>query len=136
MNTKLHHGSILYIEQIEDGKKYETLNWHRAIKNETDMITLHVDVSQFWGDGDDSEIQVKILKDKKIDYLIDLLAKKLNTSKDEFYLKRKTVDAVIKYTITTLANQGIFSGAKLKVFKGQPEEDDEISLELHFVRLI
>jgi hypothetical protein len=68
MNTKLHHGSILYIEEIQDGAKYESLNWHKAIQNETDMLTLNVDLTEYWP-GDDGMVQMKMTKEKTIDYL-------------------------------------------------------------------
>jgi hypothetical protein len=76
-------------------------------------------------------------KDKTVDYLYNTVGTKLNLKRDEFYLKRPLMqNTFLKFYTTTLAHQGFTNGVRIKAFKGEPEEEGIISIELKYVRLI
>jgi len=45
MRTKLSHGQILYVEEFENKNDFENFKWHLSIKNENNMIVLHINTS-------------------------------------------------------------------------------------------
>lgn len=135
LNTKLKHGSLVFVEAAPVDKKFEQLRWHKAIKNEKSLLVLHINLTEVMA-GADHSTQLRMSKEKTMQDLKVAIGKEISMDPTGFTVKRQHVGSTMNYPTRTLAALGLTSGALLKVELGQTEGDGFYVIHVAFARLL
>lgn len=129
MRSKLTHAHCVFVEDNQEKKAFDKLNWYKSMMNETNIFKFFINFGE-------SSFAVNINRAKTLGDLKKKIGAEIGLTSDEFNIKRQGVVTVMKDTSLTLLQLGLTNKAIIKVERGSQHEEGVYDIQISLVELV